>query len=221
MNVTSVPLSWQQTYSLTRDPGAAPPNLAATVPLDPTVGYADVEALVREAEKSLEALRLRITSSEWGALSPPDAAATITVSDHRQFTSADEVRADITTVLASLTFDRSAGPLCSVVLYDVVNEAGRVAKRWLAWFFDHLISDVVSLELFKEACAQEPRTLDELGGYEEWLRWQAGNFRTVDTPEAEFWREHLRDAQLRICDHLPARIAGQAGMGSCLSVTGR
>ena len=221
MNATSVPLSWQQTCSLERDPRLASRNLVALVPLDPDVPYADLKALVRAAEKDVEALRLRITSSEAGSLLPPDAAPAITISDHRQYISEDEVRIDVTKMSSGLTFERSEGALCSVVLYDVVNDAGRPAKRWLAWFFDHLISDVASLELFKDACAQEPRAFGELGGYEEWLRWQAENFRALDTPEADFWREHLRGAQLSICDHLPARIAGQDQLSSSITVAAR
>jgi hypothetical protein len=237
---TPVPLSWQQTDWLTHNLGAIKPKLVATVPLDPTMGYPEVKALVREAERSVEALRLRITSAERGVLRSPDAPSSITIGDHRKYSSPGEARADLVKLSYSLTFDGSAGALdgsagalggsagtlCSVLLYDILGQAGGQAQRWLAWFFDHLISDAVSLELFEHACAQRPTAFGEIGGYEEWLRRQAGNFRVMNSPEAEFWSEYLRGAQLRTCDHLPARIAGQAGagqagVGSALTLTGR
>ena len=135
--------------------------------------------------------------------------------------SAAEVDHGVGEVWKDLRFPLDGGPLCSVHVYEVVDGAGAPVSRWLAWFFDHLIADYVSAQLFKQACGTWPRSLGRFDSYAEWLRRQRRSFHSLDTPAADFWRQHLRDAPLAVCDRLPARIAGQDGGSRELVLTAR
>jgi hypothetical protein len=220
---TPVPLSWQQRYGLRSELGSSQPgsSLVAVVPVDPTLSDQELDQLVQQAEAGLEALRLRIDSAESGHVRAATEAGQLRVAERRRFSSRVAASDDIKAVWRELSFSHTDGPLCRVLAYDLVDAEDALTDRWLAWFFDHLISDMVSVELFKEAFEQQPKGFDELAGYVEWLQQQASGYHSLDTPEAEFWREQLRDAPLDICDRLSARIVEQAGFGPLLTRTGR
>ena len=182
-----------------------PPAVVAALPVDPDLDERVLTERIGRAERAVDALRFRIESTDTGVINLATDPGRLGITEIRRFELEKQLQADLNRAAAETTFDRTAGPLCSVVVYDL-DGPSVPRRRWLVWFFDHLIADMISVDLFKAAWAAD-EDFQDLSGYGDWLRDQNTAYQNTSGPDGDFWREHLGTVAPRVCDDLHFRRA--------------